>query len=153
MLVVMFGQAQATRATAPNMALRLPFHLRRAARLSASSSSTPRHRSSLFVGATAPLAATTSTSLIAPTTATATLEIYPNPVTDKFVLTINNELTGAVNVQIYNMQGALAKQFTLSKSDATSSQFYLSIGELSAANYIVKVTMTGWTASQQISKQ
>jgi hypothetical protein len=51
------------------------------------------------------------------------------------------------------MQGALAKQFTLSKSDATSSQFYLSIGELSAANYIVKVTMTGWTASQQISKQ
>ena len=93
--------------------------------------------------------ATTQTTL----ETTAALDIYPNPVVDRFVLQINNELTGTVNVQIYNMQGAVAKQFSLSKTDAASSQFYLSIGELAAANYIVKVTMNGWTDPKQISKQ
>jgi endoglucanase len=95
----------------------------------------------------------TTTATTQTTLETTALDIYPNPVVDRFVLQINNELTGTVNVQIYNMQGAVAKQFSLSKTDAASSQFYLSIGELAAANYIVKVTMNGWTDSKQISKQ
>ncbi len=81
------------------------------------------------------------------------LEVYPNPVTDRFVLQINNSLTGAVNVQVVNLQGAVQKQFSLTKADATTSQFYLSIGELAAASYILKVTMNGWNDSKQIIKQ
>jgi endoglucanase len=81
------------------------------------------------------------------------LEVYPNPVTDRFVLQVNNSLSGAVNVQIVNLQGAVQKQFTLSKDAAGTSQFYLSIGDLPAASYIIKVTMNGWNDSTQIIKQ
>jgi endoglucanase len=92
---------------------------------------------------------------IADSTASETpaLEVYPNPVTDRFVLQVNNSLSGAVNVQIVNLQGAVQKQFTLSKDAAGTSQFYLSIGDLPAASYIIKVTMNGWNDSTQIIKQ
>jgi endoglucanase len=81
------------------------------------------------------------------------LAIYPNPITDRFQLQVNNDLTGAVQVQVYDMQGSLQKQFALSKPDAGTSQFYLSIGKLPAASYIIKVTMNGWTDSKQVIKK
>jgi len=84
---------------------------------------------------------------------TSSLNIYPNPIVNSFQLQINNELTGTVAVQVYDMQGRVQKQFSLSKTDAGASQFYLSIGELAAANYIIKVTMSDWTQSKQIIKQ
>jgi len=98
-----------------------------------------------------------STSIMTTETTTAStsaaLDVFPNPVTDRFALQVNNELTGAMTVQIFDMQGALQKQFSLSKAATGSSQFYLSIGELPAANYIVKVTMNNWSQSKQIVKQ
>jgi len=81
------------------------------------------------------------------------LDIFPNPVTDRFVLQVNNELSGAVNVQIFNLQGSLQKQFTLSKAAAGSIQYYLSIGDFTAGSYFVKVSMKDWTQSKQIIKQ
>jgi endoglucanase len=90
---------------------------------------------------------------IAVTTSTSGLAIYPNPVTDKFQLQINNDLTGSVSVQVYDMQGSLQKQFSVAKTEAGASQYYLSIGELASAGYIIKVTMNGWTESKQIIKQ
>jgi hypothetical protein len=81
------------------------------------------------------------------------LEVYPNPVTDRFVLQVNNSLTGAVSVQIVNLQGAVQKQFSLSKTAAATSQFYLSIGELPAASYILKVSMSDWNDATQLIKQ
>jgi dienelactone hydrolase len=86
-------------------------------------------------------------------TSTSALAIYPNPVTDKFQLQLTNELTGAVTVQVYDILGSLQKQFSLSKPDGGTSQYYLSIGELAKATYIIKVTMTGWSESKQIIKQ
>jgi hypothetical protein len=105
-------------------------------------------------GGTAMLSMQKSTLTAIDSTATApALDVYPNPVTDRFVLQINNSLTGAVSVQVINLQGAVQKQFSLTKADATTSQFYLSIGELAAASYILKVTMNGWNDSKQIIKQ
>jgi endoglucanase len=98
-------------------------------------------------------AAVSKADVVGSTTSVAGLAIYPNPITDKFQLQINNDLTGSVSVQVYDMQGSLQKQFALSKPDAGASQFYLSIGELAAANYVIKVTMNGWTESKQIIKQ
>jgi dienelactone hydrolase len=86
-------------------------------------------------------------------TTAAALSIFPNPIVDKFQLQVNNDLTGSVSVQIYDMQGSLQKQFALSKPDVGSSQFYLSIGQLPTATYIIKVTMKDWTDSKQIIKQ
>jgi endoglucanase len=83
----------------------------------------------------------------------AALDVFPNPVTDRFALQVNNDLSGTLNVQIVDLQGAVVKQFTLSKAAAGSSQFYLSIGDLPAANYIVKATMNNWNQSKQITKE
>jgi hypothetical protein len=80
------------------------------------------------------------------------LDLSPNPTTDKFVLQVNNTLAGAVNVQVLNAAGVLQKQFSFSKS-AGSTQFYISIGDLTAATYTIKVSMTGWTDSAKIGKQ
>jgi hypothetical protein len=85
--------------------------------------------------------------------AAAALSVFPNPIVDKFQLQVNNDLTGSVSVQIYDMQGSLQKQFALSKPDVESSQFYLSIGQLPTATYVIKVTMKDWTDSKQIIKQ
>jgi hypothetical protein len=51
------------------------------------------------------------------------------------------------------MQGSLQKQFSVAKTEAGASQYYLSIGELASGGYIIKVTMNGWTESKQIIKQ
>jgi endoglucanase len=96
-------------------------------------------------------------SLQSPTPATATtvaptMTLFPNPVSDKFVLQVDNNLSGALDVQILSLQGAVLKQFSLTKAYATSSQYYVSIGDLPTGTYVVKATMSGWTESQQVSK-
>jgi endoglucanase len=83
----------------------------------------------------------------------APLNIYPNPIVNTFQLQVNNDLTGAVQVQVYDMQGSLQKQFSLSKAEAGVVQYYLTIGQLAKANYVIKVTMKDWTESKQIIKQ
>jgi len=87
------------------------------------------------------------------TASTASLGIYPNPIVNSFQLQIDNELTGALTVQVYDMQGRVQKQFSLTKTDEGSLQYYLSLGELAAATYIIKSTIKGWTQSKQIIKQ
>jgi endoglucanase len=81
------------------------------------------------------------------------IDIFPNPVSDRFALQVNNALTGSLKVEVLNTGGAVQKQFALQKTVASPSQFYLSIGELPAASYFIKVTMEGWTPSKQIIKQ
>jgi endoglucanase len=81
------------------------------------------------------------------------VNIYPNPVINSFQLQINNDLTGAVNVQVYDVSGVLQKQFVLSKPDTSSVQYYLSISQLAAGTYLIKVTMNEWSDSKQIIKQ
>lgn len=96
---------------------------------------------------------TNSVALSATLSGTSSLDIYPNPIVNSFQLQVNNDLTGSLTVQVYDMQGRMQKQFALTKADAGSTQFYLSIGELPSANYIIKATMNGWSDSKQISKQ
>ncbi|MGZ3991421.1 MAG: T9SS type A sorting domain-containing protein, partial [Flavisolibacter sp.] len=81
------------------------------------------------------------------------LDVFPNPVTDRFALQVNNNLTGTMTVQILDLKGAVQKQFTLTKAAAGTAQFYLSIGDLAAANYVVKAIMGNWSQTKQIVKQ
>jgi len=87
------------------------------------------------------------------TTGAASLEVYPNPVTDKFVLKLNNELKGTVRVQVVNASGSVVKEFNLNKPTAGTSQFYLSIGDLSTGAYVLKAQMSQWVETKQIIKQ
>jgi endoglucanase len=104
-----------------------------------------------LISASAGLTMIQGSTSVTDTSATA-LDVSPNPTTDKFVLQVNNTLAGNVTVQVINAAGALQKQFSFSKT-AGSTQFYISIGDLPAATYTIKVSMTGWNDSTQIIKQ
>jgi poly(3-hydroxybutyrate) depolymerase len=105
-------------------------------------------------GTVAGRTATGETEIVSTTTSTAApLEIYPNPVTDRFVLKLNNDLKGAVKVSIVNNAGSVVKEFSLNKASEGISQFYLSIGTLPAGSYILKAQMGNWSETKQIIKQ
>jgi endoglucanase len=95
----------------------------------------------------------TTKSISAATEAVSPLSISPNPVINSFQLRINSDLTGTVNVQVYDVSGVLQRQFVLSKPDTSSVQYYLSISQLAAGTYLIKVTMNDWSDSKQIIKQ
>jgi endoglucanase len=106
-----------------------------------------------IVGGGAVATSTTQTTATATTTAPSSgMSIFPNPVSDKFVLQVDNNLTGTLDVQILSLQGTVLKQFSMTKAYATSSQYYVSIGDLPTGTYVVKASMSGWTQSQQVSK-
>jgi hypothetical protein len=78
--------------------------------------------------------------------------IYPVPFKNTIVLTVSSPLTGLMKVQIYNISGMLQKEFTFSKS-GQSLNASLPVTELSAATYILKISLPGWQQSRQIIKQ
>lgn len=80
------------------------------------------------------------------------LDVYPNPVQDRFMLQVNNELTGAMRVQVFNMNGVQQKQFSLNKANKGATQTYLSIGSLPRGEYIIRATMGKWTEVAKLVK-
>jgi predicted esterase len=80
-----------------------------------------------------------------------TFDVYPNPVTDRFVLKLDNQRVGKMNVQIFNINGSLQKQFTLSKT-AGATQTYLNISDLAKGEYLLKITIGDWTDTKKIIK-
>jgi endoglucanase len=68
------------------------------------------------------------------------LDIYPNPVQDRFLLQVNSEYTGALKVQVVNMAGAVQKRFTITKNNKGVLQTYLSASNLPAGEYILSVS-------------
>lgn len=82
----------------------------------------------------------------------AKFEVFPNPVTDRFVVQMNNDYAGPVNVRIIDMNGTVRKQFALSKGKAGSSQVYLSAGDLSTGQYILQLIMGKTIETRKISK-
>jgi endoglucanase len=84
---------------------------------------------------------------------TAALQVFPNPIADRFMLKVNNQLTGKMKVEIYDMKGAVVKQFSVSKTAAGVSQSYLSIGDLQTGQYILKVSMNDYSETKQLIKQ
>jgi hypothetical protein len=84
--------------------------------------------------------------------AVAALDVYPNPVQDRFVLQVNNDVTGQMKVQIVDISGVTQREFTLAKNQAGSTQTYLSIGDLPQGEYVVRVQIGDWTESTKISK-
>jgi predicted esterase len=80
------------------------------------------------------------------------IEIFPNPVISQLILKVNNTLTGNLRVDVINMQGVIRKSINLNKQ-AGSNQFYLSLGDLPAGQYILRLSMTEWNESRMIIKQ
>jgi hypothetical protein len=80
------------------------------------------------------------------------IEVFPNPVINQLILKVNNNLTGNLRVDVVNMQGVIKKSINLNKQ-AGSNQFYLSLGDLPAGQYILRLAMTDWIETRMIIKQ
>ncbi|MBA2744974.1 MAG: carbohydrate-binding protein [Flavisolibacter sp.] len=81
-----------------------------------------------------------------------TVELFPNPATDKLVVKVSNTLAGALKIDVVNLQGAIVKSVSLNKQSG-SNQYYLSVGDLPVGQYNIRLTMTNWTENKMIIKQ
>ncbi len=93
-----------------------------------------------------------SRSIAETETASTELGIYPNPVTDRFLLQTNTTETGTMQVLVIDMNGITQKQFNLSKNQQGPTQTYISIGQLKPGEYIIKVQVGNWMGTRKISK-
>ena len=82
----------------------------------------------------------------------ADLEIFPNPVEDRFALKVTNPFQGEMKVILTDMQGATVKTFTLQKGADGTTQHYLSIGSLPKGQYIIQVSIKDWSKTEQLIK-
>lgn len=105
-------------------------------------------------------ATTASTAVATTTSATKTgsvslssVSVSPNPITDKFVLTVNTDQTGTMKAVMVNSSGASVKTFYLQKSTAGVAQSYLSAGDVPAGNYTIKVSVGSFSNSTAVVKQ
>ena len=79
------------------------------------------------------------------------LDIFPNPVNDNFVLQVNNKNTGTMKIQIVDMKGAIIKELQSEKKEQ-STQVYLSASGLTAGTYFINVKIGDWNQSIQMVK-
>jgi 5-hydroxyisourate hydrolase-like protein (transthyretin family) len=92
--------------------------------------------------------------VVAATPSNATgLQLYPNPVKDRVMLKVSNELTGRMMVEVRDLKGAAVKQFSLNKANKGTMQTYLSLGELPTGQYIITISMKDYQLSKQLIKQ
>lgn len=106
-----------------------------------------------FSASGATSAAIASTEAAEETTSKASsAAITPNPFADKFVLTVNNNLTGIMKVQLIDINGVVRKEFKVMKAGTGTMQNYLSAGALPAGTYFIKAQMGSWSQSKQIVK-
>jgi uncharacterized repeat protein (TIGR03803 family) len=67
------------------------------------------------------------------------ISTYPNPATDRIVLSINNNYTGQMKVEIIDLKGSVVKQFKLSKTYNGISHNSLPVGDLRRGEYLIRI--------------
>jgi hypothetical protein len=79
------------------------------------------------------------------------VSVYPMPVQDHFTMNYELNKTGTVNINLYNMQGALVSKLSSKVLNAGkhTDDFYLPI-QLSAGNYILSVETESGNISRKI---
>ena len=80
------------------------------------------------------------------------VEVFPNPATNKVVMQVSTMLRGKTKVQIINANGAIKKQFTLNHSSPVST-IDIPVNDLPSGTYIIKVQIDKWSVSKKIIKQ
>ena len=85
--------------------------------------------------------------------ATTALQVYPNPVTDRFYLKMDTELKGKVKVSVVNISGQTIKQFTLNKANEQSTQWQLSIEHLPKGKYLLQVSIGKFNQTAKFIKE
>jgi hypothetical protein len=57
-----------------------------------------------------------------------------------------------MKVEVLDLSGKLVKSFDLNKSVTGPMQTYLSIGSVPSGNYLLKVTMKGWSGTEEMMR-
>jgi hypothetical protein len=83
--------------------------------------------------------------------ASSSLQIFPNPFQDHFVMQIQNSYIGPVQVQLFNLNGALQKQFVFNKTNALSQETFHA-NKLSKGEYVLVMRMSNWEERKKIIK-
>jgi hypothetical protein len=84
---------------------------------------------------------------------TASIDITPNPAQDKFIVQVNNNLSGAMNIQIVGNDGKLVQEYNLNKTDEKPTQVYLSANDLPSGEYSLKIKMGEWSSSKKLIRK
>ena len=87
--------------------------------------------------------------LAASNAADLSVDIYPNPTTDKITLAFEELVTGKVILSIYDQMGKLVME----ENKEGQAELSYSLASLSAGNYFVKVNTSTKEYVTQISKQ
>lgn len=67
------------------------------------------------------------------------LDIYPNPVQDQLNLSIQSDISGSFDLNIYDLKGQLLQQEVISLS-ATTQQQNIQVNDLPKGNYLLQLT-------------
>lgn len=82
----------------------------------------------------------------------AALQIYPNPVTDDLLVQLNNTVSGAVQVGVYDFAGKLLKKASFNKT-ARAFTGSVDMSALPAGMYLIEVIQNNEKAGRSIWKQ
>ncbi|HEX5154083.1 MAG TPA: carbohydrate-binding protein [Parafilimonas sp.] len=84
---------------------------------------------------------------------TSSMEVTPNPVKDRCALLVNSANTGALKIQVTDMQGIIKKEFRFTKSRNGPQTLNLSMYGLTPGMYVIRVQLGTWRDSRFILKQ
>jgi hypothetical protein len=79
------------------------------------------------------------------------VKIFPNPVTDQFVLRIDNDLAGVMKVQIIDQNGNISSTMQATKNKGLS-QVYFSTAGISKGNYVIRIQIGSWNSTVKMIK-
>ena len=78
-------------------------------------------------------------------------EVYPNPVKDNLVLSLNNAYKGNMNVRITTAAGAVVKEFAINKAN-NKIQSTLTLADLPKGQYILLIQGKEWKETKKLIK-
>ncbi len=79
------------------------------------------------------------------------VEVFPNPTTDKVLMQVNHPISGIMKVEIVNVNGAVKERLILNHASPVS-KVNIPVKELPAGTYFIKVQIGKWSVSKKIIK-
>lgn len=80
------------------------------------------------------------------------LAIYPNPVSSQANLQVSSPATGTMYLQLYDLNGNLLNQLNVQKQSTDFNQTF-DVSSLTSGNYLLKVSVGGYSKSVMVEKK
>jgi len=79
-------------------------------------------------------------------------KVYPNPVKDFVTVEIQSEISGTIQVNLYNILGTEVKKFDSFSLQTGDQQFKIDLSFLKTGVYFLKVSSSGHVCTQILKK-